>query len=119
MTTRQSQQHPELDRTYGAAGRQHCHNDALFHLRFLAQSIRLGAPALFIDYIGWAKIMLVSRGVPATDLAANLEILREVAVAGVETEMAEAIVAPVAATIAAFPSLPERLELLLDGAGRE
>jgi hypothetical protein len=98
---------PELEKKYGAAGRAHCHKDALFHLSFLAQATRLNAPRLFVDYVGWAKIMLAARGVPATDLFANLEIMHEAARNGVEPEGAEFLAVPIQAAIQAYASLPE------------
>jgi MerR family transcriptional regulator, light-induced transcriptional regulator len=114
VTDEQFRNNPELERRYGAAGKTHCQADALYHLRFLAQAVRLGSPVLFIDYAGWAKIMLASRGVPANDLLANLEIIDAVARRGLDEEAAKTISFTVHAAITALPSLPEALDLLLD-----
>jgi MerR family transcriptional regulator, light-induced transcriptional regulator len=114
VTDRQFRSNPELERRYGAAGRAHCHADALFHLRFLAQAVRLGSPVLFVDYVGWAKIMLTSRGVPQSDLLANLEVIHEVTRGELDDEAAKAVSFTLQAAIAALPALPEKLDLLLD-----
>lgn len=110
---------PELEKKYGTAGRAHCHKDALFHLSFLAQATRLNAPRLFVDYVGWAKVMLAARGVPAADLLASLEIMHEATRNGVDPEGAELLAVPIHAAIKAYASLPETLELLVDGAERD
>lgn len=114
VTDQQFRSDPALERRYGAAGRAHCHADALFHLRFLAQAVRLESPVLFVDYVGWAKIMLTSRGVPPSDLLANLERLHEVTRQGLDHEAAQVIAFTLHAAIAALPALPEMLDLLLD-----
>jgi methanogenic corrinoid protein MtbC1 len=76
MTARQYEVMPELAARYGEAGRAKCLQDALYHLSYLSQSIAAARPALFADYVAWAKIMLAGRGIPATDLAANLACMR-------------------------------------------
>lgn len=65
--------HPELALRYGEAGREHCRRDTAFHLDSLAEAAAAGAPALFADYVAWARATLAARGIPAADLAENLE----------------------------------------------
>lgn len=77
MVTREFARHPELDPRYGDAGREKCLEDAGYHLAYLAQAIAAGKTELFGDYIGWAKVMLGKRGVPAADLAGLLETMKE------------------------------------------
>ena len=76
MTARQYELMPELATRYGEPGRAKCLQDALYHLSYLSQSIAAERPALFADYVAWAKIMLAGRGIPAEDLAANLACMR-------------------------------------------
>jgi len=78
VTERQFEARPDLLERYGERGRHHCHKDAEYHLSYLADSIASDSPALFADYVDWARVMLSSRGIPAGDLASNLEILCEV-----------------------------------------
>jgi methanogenic corrinoid protein MtbC1 len=78
VTDRQYQLRPDLAERYGERGRAHCLKDAEYHLSYLAESIATASPALFADYVDWAKVMLASRGIPAEDLAVNLEVVREI-----------------------------------------
>ena len=77
MVAREFVRHPELEQRYGKAGREKCLEDAGYHLAYLAQAIAADCAALFGDYVGWAKVMLAKRGVPAKDLAGLLETMKE------------------------------------------
>jgi MerR family transcriptional regulator, light-induced transcriptional regulator len=63
---------------YGEAGRARCAEDAGFHLDHLRAAVAYGLPELFVDYVGWAKTLLAARGIPDTDLLANLDVIRAV-----------------------------------------
>ena len=76
ITARQYELQPELIARYGAAGRARCLQDASYHLSYLSESVAATAPGLFADYVAWARVMLETRGVPAADLARNLEVMR-------------------------------------------
>lgn len=78
ITARHYELQPDLAVRHGAAGRDKCRQDAGFHLSYLADAVSVDLPALFADYVAWAKVMLAARGVPQEDLARNLEVLREV-----------------------------------------
>lgn len=67
---------PNLASRFGDAGRTKCVADAKRHLDALAQAISAERPALFLDYVAWAVIVLSSRGIPVQDLAENLEACR-------------------------------------------
>lgn len=68
---------PELEQRYGAAGREKCLQDAQYHVSYLAEAIQASSQLLFKDYVMWAKQMLEARQIPATDLAVNLNCLKE------------------------------------------
>lgn len=51
--------------------------DTGFHLAYLTQAIAANSTDLFANYIGWAKIMLANRGVPAAYLARLLAIMAD------------------------------------------
>ncbi len=68
---------PELEARYGAIGREKCRQDAVYHLSYLSDALRVSQPSLFADYVAWAKIMLAGRGIPEKDLADNLVVLRD------------------------------------------
>jgi len=74
LVERQFAAHPELTARYGPAGREKCLQDANYHLSFLADAMNVGNPALFVDYVGWAKVMLGKRGVAAEDLIQHLAL---------------------------------------------
>ena len=56
------------------------------HLEYLTAAVAAGAPALFLDYIGWAKVVLAGLGFPEKHLAKSLDATRSV----LESELAPA-----------------------------
>lgn len=68
---------PSLVSRFGDAGRAKCTTDAKRHLDAVSQAIAVGRSALFVDYVAWAKVVLSSRGIPAEELAENLEVCRQ------------------------------------------
>jgi methanogenic corrinoid protein MtbC1 len=78
VTARHYELFPDLERRFGPAGRARCLQDAHYHLSYLSEAVTSSLPTLFADYVAWAKVVLESRGVPASDLVRNLEVLREV-----------------------------------------
>ncbi len=102
MTERQYVARPDLAERYGERGRAHCRQDAEYHLSYLADAIASSSPTLFADYVAWARVMLEARGIPAGDLAANLEILREVLAGDLPAAQAAAAGAYVAAGLSAL-----------------
>ncbi len=70
-------QHDLADR-FGALGRQRCLEDARFHLRYLATALEANSAAMFLDYIGWTKVVLAKRNVTEADLARNLQVMKRV-----------------------------------------
>lgn len=78
LTNAQFASNPQLDARYGRVGRTRCLEDARFHIAFLAAAVDAVSEALFLDYVGWTKTVLISRHVPAEDLRRNLELLETV-----------------------------------------
>jgi methanogenic corrinoid protein MtbC1 len=113
MVARQYQQMPELAARYGPSGRLKCHEDALFHLSYLSESIAAGLPALFADYIAWAKIMLAERNIPAEDLAANLRHMRDAIAQALPQEMSEMAARYIGEGLELLPQLPASAPSLL------
>lgn len=70
--------HPELKQKYGERGRQKCYEDAVYHIKYLEQSIRVSSSFLFSSYLDWARTMLKERGIPERDLIENIAFLKEV-----------------------------------------
>lgn len=67
--------HPDLFARWGAIGRARCLEDARFHLQFLATALDAESVPMFLDYIGWTKVVLAKRHVTERDLLENLRIL--------------------------------------------
>jgi methanogenic corrinoid protein MtbC1 len=109
ITARQYEAQPELAAKYGEAGRARCLQDANYHLSYLADAVAASSHSLFSDYIGWAKVMLNARGIPAADLSRNLSIMRDVVREELSPEMAAAVDEYFAAALTRLPSLPSDL----------
>lgn len=75
ITDEHAAAHPETFARWGPAGRIRCLEDARFHLQYLAAALEVESVPLFLDYIGWAKVMLAQRRIGERDLIENLEIL--------------------------------------------
>ena len=51
--------------------------DTVYHLTALAQALLVEEPTLLLDYVAWAKIVLVSRGLRDDHLTGSLTAIRE------------------------------------------
>ncbi len=117
LVQRQYAVHPELEYRYGAAGRERCLQDAHFHLAYLADAMNTGDSGLFANYVAWAKVMLAKRGIPADDLALNLEFTRTVIEERVINDVAAIAVAYLNDGLAVLPALPTDLPTHLGSDG--
>lgn len=66
-----------LIQRFGEEGKIRCHEDAVFHLNFLAEALTLNHPDMYANYIVWAASMLESRNVPRTDLIHNIDFIEQ------------------------------------------
>lgn len=116
VTDAQLSSMPALRERYGAAGRQHCIDDTIFHLRYLGEAVEFDDAGLFADYVAWAKVMLTSRGVGAEDLTANLRQLR----AELSSELADTA-GPATAildhVLAHLPAMPQSVSTFVGADG--
>ncbi|HEY9285608.1 MAG TPA: cobalamin-dependent protein [Pyrinomonadaceae bacterium] len=117
ITARHYELQPELESRYGPAGREKCLQDARYHLSYLAEAVAASSPALFADYVGWAKVMLAARGVPAADLARNIECMREALRRNLRPEAGGVVSEYLDAGLKRLPQSPAELPALLDEAG--
>src|SRR3954451_16210045 len=78
VVARQYELQPGLRERYGEGGRAKCVQDTDYHLAYLAAAVTYSSPALFCDYIGWAKAVLAAFNVGPEDVERNLACLREV-----------------------------------------
>ncbi len=63
--------------TLDAVGRRCLVDDARRHLSHLSQSIRVENPAVFVEYVDWARSLLEAIGVPSSAFGHQLERLAE------------------------------------------
>lgn len=77
VTDIQFSQHPELEERYGEEGRQHCYKDAIYHLDYLVQAMKVESRAMFTHYLEWAFRMLDAREIPKRDLMNQLTFMKE------------------------------------------
>lgn len=68
---------PELLARYGESGRLLYKRDNDYHLSFLVEAMANEDPGLFVDYVVWARSMLITHGVLLEDLVNNLNRLKE------------------------------------------
>lgn len=114
ITARQYELQPEIASRYGHAGREKCRQDARYHLSYLVEALNASSPALFAAYVSWAKVMLATRGIPATDLAQNLECMREVLERNLPHETSARARRFIDAGLQRLPEFPTELPTLID-----
>jgi methanogenic corrinoid protein MtbC1 len=67
-----------VTRAWSATQKVRCFADFQNHLLYLQESLAIRDPALFIDYVQWARVMMASQPLPKKYLAGILEALRDV-----------------------------------------
>ena len=68
---------PDLSQRFETEARMEFLQSAQYDLAYLAEAIVASDVSLFVDYIAWAKSVLVSRGRVANDLRIRLELVRD------------------------------------------
>ena len=101
------QRRPELVVRYGSDVHRVYRRDNDHHLDFLDQALAARQPALFSDYVSWAKALLGSHGVRAEDLLINLQLLRDAVRTLLPGDHLPTIEAYIDAGIAVLPQAPD------------
>src|SRR5688572_21562334 len=78
VTRRYFDRHSGFKRRWGGLGIRRCTEDTAYHVAYLAEAVRFDFSSLFIDYIAWAKVLLLSLRMSESDLIENLRIMEEV-----------------------------------------
>jgi MerR family transcriptional regulator, light-induced transcriptional regulator len=99
---------PSLQR-YGARGRARCIEDAEFHLEFLLSALAAESIGQFVDYCGWAKILLHNGGIDVAHLADNLQHLSTALKRKLSKQQFSIVEEYLQAGIDALPDLPTDL----------
>lgn len=105
---------PELQKKYGERGRKKCEDDTVYHLHYLAEAIANDSPKMFVHYVGWAKIMLCSRGIDPADLGQNLVAMVHVLRARSPRNCRRIFAQFINAALARLQKLPETLPSFID-----
>ena len=105
---------PELKQKWGEVGLKRCSEDTAYHISYLAESIRFDFPILFVDYLGWTKILLASLRINENDLRQNLEILKAVLASRLTPPEIALTNATIDAGLKALPTLPGEVPTFLD-----
>lgn len=66
---------PDLLKRYGSKGKKRCFEDAVSHIEFLTEALKMDYPGLYVNYITWVSAVMKARNIPDTDLLNNLEYL--------------------------------------------
>ncbi|AEI39052.1 cobalamin-dependent protein [Paenibacillus mucilaginosus] len=77
VTERQYSLQPDLIQRFGPAGRERTKQDTVFSLKYLAESLMMDSPSLFVHYITWLKALLEGYKVGVKEIEVNLACLRE------------------------------------------
>jgi signal transduction histidine kinase/methanogenic corrinoid protein MtbC1/ActR/RegA family two-component response regulator len=115
VVSRQYELRPALREHYGEGGWAKCVQDTEYHLACLAAAVTFSSPALFRDYVAWAKAALAAHGVAAEDVEGNLACLRDVLSEQLPGGMSEAVAPYVEAALRALPEAPAAPPSFLDG----
>jgi methanogenic corrinoid protein MtbC1 len=92
---------------YGERGRVKCYEDTVYHLHYLSEAVAGQSERLFLDYVGWAKIMLDARNIPAADFIANLKAIVKVIQRKAPAKIRRSLTTYVTSALAEFSSLPQ------------
>ena len=62
---------PELQARYGEKGRQFTYQDNFWHFSTLDTALRVGSPAMWLEYVNWLRTFILSRGMSDAITCAN------------------------------------------------
>lgn len=114
LVDREFSRHPELERRYGAVARDKSRQDAAYHLAYLAEALDHDSRTLFVDYVAWAKVVLVQRGVLASDLAFHLQCMAEAIAEHLPPDLQAPAAAFIAEAVRGMADMPDDLPTFLD-----
>lgn len=106
--------HPELLEQYGERGRKKCHQDALYHISYLEQAVRVNSNALFSNYLDWARTMLKERGIPEQDLIDNVTYIKEAIQQKLSNDDAQKLIEFIDIGLKSLQSHPQRNKTFLN-----
>jgi len=105
----QYKRHPELEKRYGREGMKRCREDIDFHFCTLTEAMASEERGIWLHYVAWGKIVLVSRRIRTDDLIDTLLIMQEViaqSVSGRAATMANRYIQEAVNRFDSFPDAP-------------
>ena len=75
VTEHQYKIQPDLMQRYGKPGFEKSRRDTVYTLHYLAESVRMDSPSLFVHYVGWLKQLLAGYGLTEADIRTKLELI--------------------------------------------
>lgn len=106
-------QRPEYLACYGAQARVKCEQDTVYHLDFLSEAVAASSPALFADYVRWAKVLLAHIEILAADFAESLVCTQHVLREMLPADLAAVACEYVDVALRQLPELPTELPTYL------
>src|SRR5579884_2318053 len=106
---------PELRNRYGEGGQAKCVQDTEYHLAYLSAAVTYSSPALFSDYIGWAKAVLAAFGVGTEDVQANLICLRDAVNERLPRRLSEVVAPYLDVALRTLPEAPTAPPSYIEG----
>jgi signal transduction histidine kinase/methanogenic corrinoid protein MtbC1 len=88
IVARQYALQPDLERRYGPTGKDKCIQDTKYHLSYLSAAIAVSSPALYADYLDWARTVMTAHGIRDEDLVDHLACTQEVLTRALPAESA-------------------------------
>lgn len=110
----QYRRHPELKTKYGAHGMQRCREDLEFHFGTLTEAVASEEKNLWLNYVAWGKIVLVSRKIRIDDLLDTMTIMQEAISANLSKRAAARANAYIDAAIKKLDTFPEAPPSFID-----
>lgn len=115
IVEREFLRHPELEQRYGKTVRARMIEDTGYHLEYLAQAVAADRAVLFIEYMGWAKVMLAKRGVAGAFLATLLESMAKTVAAELPAEFSQLPCEYLSLALGQLPSFPDEVPSFIAG----
>lgn len=110
----QYKKHPELKQRFGVQGVSRCREDLNFHFSTLAEAITVDEPKLWLEYVAWAKVVLVNRGIRRDDLLDTLSIMQDAISAGISLEAAASANSHIQSALDRFDSFSDSPPTFID-----
>jgi methanogenic corrinoid protein MtbC1 len=118
VVAREFSRFPRMRARYGTTGRAQLRQDVVHAFSYLADSVDVGSPALFNDYVAWARLLGPDPDEHGEDLENRLLCMGDVVREQMPPRVAAPTVALLEGTRAALPAMPSTSVSFLDAKER-